>query len=330
VSDHAGTVTQKSVFYPFGQLAASSGTMRDERFASLNERDSETTLDPTLFRMYHARLYRWLTPDPIAGSILNPQSLNRYAYVLNNPCNLTDPLGLCGQFPIGAPGSSGFVKTQYRPGKGGRPERGARRVRKDGTVVPGGHKGVDLSAHAGSPLFPVLEGTVSAVGYQGGGAGMYVKLDAGSGYTYTYMHLQAVFVSMGDVVESDTLIGYTGNTGNARNLPAGEEHLHLEIRGPGGLENPFTFLNSPCPKPLQKKQSPSSNVGGRGGSRPSWVPNPPAGGSSPVGFGSTVIDLPAPVRAPVTPIDIIDYGSGSGSSVEVTLTPIEYGPFPED
>ncbi|HZP01245.1 MAG TPA: RHS repeat-associated core domain-containing protein [Terriglobia bacterium] len=37
---------------------------------------------------------RWLTPDPVAGDILNPQSLNRYAYVLNNPTTLTDPLGL--------------------------------------------------------------------------------------------------------------------------------------------------------------------------------------------------------------------------------------------
>jgi len=47
--------------------------------------------------MYHARLYRWLSPDPIAGDISNPQSLNRYSYVVNNPTNLTDPLGLQGE-----------------------------------------------------------------------------------------------------------------------------------------------------------------------------------------------------------------------------------------
>jgi hypothetical protein len=44
--------------------------------------------------MYNPRLYRWLSPDPLAGDILNPQSLNRYAYVLNNPTNLIDPVGL--------------------------------------------------------------------------------------------------------------------------------------------------------------------------------------------------------------------------------------------
>ncbi|MGH9401963.1 MAG: hypothetical protein ACRD2P_07650 [Terriglobia bacterium] len=45
---------------------------------------------------------RWLTPDPLGGDITNPQSLNRpeqagifgYAYALNNPTTLTDPLGL--------------------------------------------------------------------------------------------------------------------------------------------------------------------------------------------------------------------------------------------
>ncbi len=36
---------------------------------------------------------RWLTPDPLAGDITDPQSLNRYAYAFNNPTTLTDPTG---------------------------------------------------------------------------------------------------------------------------------------------------------------------------------------------------------------------------------------------
>jgi len=87
---------------PWGErwaYGAYQGNIYDERFASLGRRDAESTLDPTLFRMYESRLYRWLSPDPLAGSILNPQSLNRYAYVLNNPVNFIDPLGLdgCGE-----------------------------------------------------------------------------------------------------------------------------------------------------------------------------------------------------------------------------------------
>ena len=37
---------------------------------------------------------RWLSPDLLGGDITNPQSLDRYAYALNNPATLTDPTGL--------------------------------------------------------------------------------------------------------------------------------------------------------------------------------------------------------------------------------------------
>ena len=39
---------------------------------------------------------RWLSADPYAGSydLTNPQSMNRYAYVLSNPLGFTDPWGL--------------------------------------------------------------------------------------------------------------------------------------------------------------------------------------------------------------------------------------------
>jgi hypothetical protein len=37
---------------------------------------------------------RFNRPDPVGGSIGNPQSLNRYAYVQSDPINAVDPLGL--------------------------------------------------------------------------------------------------------------------------------------------------------------------------------------------------------------------------------------------
>jgi RHS repeat-associated protein len=61
--------------------------------------DSETNLEHTWFRQLSGTQGRWTTPDPYLGSmdLTNPQSLNRYAYVMNNPINLTDPSGLvCG------------------------------------------------------------------------------------------------------------------------------------------------------------------------------------------------------------------------------------------
>lgn len=47
-----------------------------------------------MFRYDSSRLGRFMTPDLLAGSIFNPQSLNRYGYVLNDPINLIDPFGL--------------------------------------------------------------------------------------------------------------------------------------------------------------------------------------------------------------------------------------------
>ena len=90
-----GTTQQESTYYPFGgeQRVITNTVDNKYKFAGL-ERDSESGLDHTLFRKYPSNLARWLSPDPLAGDITNPQSLNRYAYVLNNPINLIDPTGL--------------------------------------------------------------------------------------------------------------------------------------------------------------------------------------------------------------------------------------------
>jgi RHS repeat-associated protein len=58
------------------------------------ERDAESGNDHTQFRQFMPNFGRWMSPDPLAGDVTNPQSLNRYAYVMNNPINLTDVLGL--------------------------------------------------------------------------------------------------------------------------------------------------------------------------------------------------------------------------------------------
>jgi RHS repeat-associated protein len=71
----------------------------DERFASLQHRDTETGLDPTLYRMFSSNEGTWLSPDPLGGELGDPQSLNRYAYVRNWPTTGTDPLGLFAPGP---------------------------------------------------------------------------------------------------------------------------------------------------------------------------------------------------------------------------------------
>ena len=97
---HWGNVTQDMVFYPFGGLWQNSGSGGLE-FADLPYRDTTTNIDLTMFRVSSPNLGRWHSPDPMGGDITNPQSLNRYAYVANNPATSIDPLGLDGQTACG-------------------------------------------------------------------------------------------------------------------------------------------------------------------------------------------------------------------------------------
>jgi RHS repeat-associated protein len=46
-------------------------------------------------RFYSSYLNRWIQPDTIVPQPGDPQSLNRFSYVLNNPLKFTDPTGHC-------------------------------------------------------------------------------------------------------------------------------------------------------------------------------------------------------------------------------------------
>jgi RHS repeat-associated protein len=85
------------LFYPWGQDTWHLWGSGGYNFAGMPYYDTNTNTNPTMFRFYSQNLGRWHSPDPMGGDITNPQSLNRYAYVLNNPTSLTDPLGLCGE-----------------------------------------------------------------------------------------------------------------------------------------------------------------------------------------------------------------------------------------
>jgi RHS repeat-associated protein len=65
------------------------------------ERDSESGLDNFGKRYHASSLGRFMTPDPLlnSGRPDNPQTWNRYAYVLNNPVRFTDPTGLYNWAP---------------------------------------------------------------------------------------------------------------------------------------------------------------------------------------------------------------------------------------
>lgn len=83
-----------NAFSPFGYIYALSGA-GDYLFTGEYQLTASNLFD------FPAREYnnegRWISPDPgglAAANPANPQSWNRYAYILGNPLALIDPLGL--------------------------------------------------------------------------------------------------------------------------------------------------------------------------------------------------------------------------------------------
>jgi RHS repeat-associated protein len=100
ITDGSGAVVGTQDHLPFGEDAGVVGENEKHRFTNY-ERDSESGTDYAVNRQYSTNTGRFLRPDPVAGSIADPQSLNRYAYAGNDPVNLSDPLGLNPLISIG-------------------------------------------------------------------------------------------------------------------------------------------------------------------------------------------------------------------------------------
>src|SRR5579884_1117106 len=64
--------------------------------------ESSTGLVKFGTRYYNPQLGRWTQQDPVGGSLGDPDSLNRYLYVGNDPVNETDPSGRYSQYCIGS------------------------------------------------------------------------------------------------------------------------------------------------------------------------------------------------------------------------------------
>lgn len=103
-TDANGAVTARHDYHPFGEEITTSQRSAHIEYAGDSirkqftgyERDSETSLDYAKARMFGSGFGRFTSPDPLlsSGRVENPQTWNRYAYVLNNPLLFSDPLGL--------------------------------------------------------------------------------------------------------------------------------------------------------------------------------------------------------------------------------------------
>ncbi|MGO9865346.1 MAG: RHS repeat-associated core domain-containing protein [Terriglobales bacterium] len=110
-ADHLGssrlaTTPTRTKYYdvayaPYGEDYNGSGTTPDLAFTDENQDTVKggwsTNLYDFMFREYRTAHGRWTSPDPAGLGVVdptNPQTWNRYAYVLNNPMAMVDPLGL--------------------------------------------------------------------------------------------------------------------------------------------------------------------------------------------------------------------------------------------
>jgi RHS repeat-associated protein len=95
VLDASGNVVGRQGHLPFGEDWAESGSQQKQHFTSY-ERDSKTGTDYAVNRQYNQGVGRFNRVDPRRKSCdyNNPQSINRYSYVWNEPIGRIDPLGL--------------------------------------------------------------------------------------------------------------------------------------------------------------------------------------------------------------------------------------------
>jgi peptidoglycan LD-endopeptidase LytH len=100
------------------------------------------------------------------------------------------------------------------------------------------HEGIDIFAPKGTPVVSTTRGIVTRVGTNRLGGRVVMVLGPGLESHY-YAHLDRYGeIEVGDLVSPGDIIGYVGDTGNAR---GGPPHLHYGIYK-RGAENPYPRL----------------------------------------------------------------------------------------
>jgi RHS repeat-associated protein len=92
-----GTVCYDADYDPFGKEVVVTNTCPQNYKFNGKERDTETNLDDFGARYYSSQFGRWTSPDWSGGpstvpyaELVNPQSLNLYSFVRNNPVTSAD------------------------------------------------------------------------------------------------------------------------------------------------------------------------------------------------------------------------------------------------
>ncbi len=99
------------------------------------------------------------------------------------------------------------------------------------------HKGTDIANSMGTPVLVADSGRVVVAGWANTGYGNHIIVDHENGYQTLYGHLSQISVVVGQRVSRGSQIGLMGSTGRSTG-----PHLHFEIRGGGGNQDPMGYL----------------------------------------------------------------------------------------
>jgi RHS repeat-associated protein len=106
LTDAAGLITDTAQADPWGVAGLGAGSSAQPFGYTGEQRDLETGFLHLRARAYDPGTGRFLQRDPVAGAGAVPTTLNRYAYVLNNPVNHVDP---SGQIALAVPLVTGTI-----------------------------------------------------------------------------------------------------------------------------------------------------------------------------------------------------------------------------
>jgi murein DD-endopeptidase MepM/ murein hydrolase activator NlpD len=102
------------------------------------------------------------------------------------------------------------------------------------------HKGIDIFAPKGTAIVAVTNGVISYIGEQPkGGNCLWLTNEDGASFYYAHLDRWAPGLYEGMEVRSGDLLGYVGNTGNAKSTPP---HLHFAVNENDEMVNPYPIL----------------------------------------------------------------------------------------
>jgi len=158
-------------------------------------------------------------PAPVAAA-----SAGQVPYATPTIASYSLPSGATDVFPVA--GGASFTDDWGGPRPGGRT-----------------HQGIDLFAATGTPIVAVGDGVLFKVGWNAvGGWRFWLRDRWGNEFYYAHLSAYAPAAREGAVVRAGTVLGFVGNTGDARTTPP---HVHFEIHPAGGnAVPPFPYVSS--------------------------------------------------------------------------------------